>query len=176
MHLSNKFLLDKILHDYELTDKVLEVTKPKVIFLLREPENTLKSIINMGYLTGIEWYKNPEKALKYYNNRLSQLEKLSKQVAGDYCFIESDDLVNTPEAILEKLTHWLNLKQPLKKEYSIFKNTGKPGYGDPSENIKSGVLEQTRRYPKIIIPPEILQQGKVSYSKCKEELLKGRIS
>jgi len=172
--LNNKYLLDKILGDYLLfSNKVFEIAKPKVIFLLREPESTIKSIINMGYITDIEWYKDPLKVMDYYCSRLLSLEEYSKKVAGNYFFIESDDLLDNTEYILDCLTKWLNLSEPLDKRYSIFHNTGKPGYGDPSDHIKSGMLEKTKGYPVIKIPLEVLKRGEYSYKKCKDSLLSG---
>jgi hypothetical protein len=45
-----------------------------MIFLLREPEGTIKSIINMGNLIGNQDYKNPKWALNYYRDRLKTIE------------------------------------------------------------------------------------------------------
>ena len=78
--LNNKFLLDKFLHNYSISSRVIESAKPKFIFLLRYPESTIKSIINMGHETGIEWYKDPIQAMDYYCSRLSGLEEFSKQI------------------------------------------------------------------------------------------------
>ena len=100
-----------------------------------------------------------------------QLENFSQQVKGNYYFIESDDLINNTDIVLDSLTDWLNLKTPLNKNYSLFENTGKPTYGDPSVNIKSGVLEKTKGHPDIVVPQHILQQGKIKYDQCKKILL-----
>jgi hypothetical protein len=175
--LNDKYLLDQILIDrLFVSDKVFAIAKPKAIFLLREPESTIKSIMNMGYLSGKKWYKNPVKAMDYYRSRLLRLEEYSKKLAGNYFFIESDTLVDNTENVLHGLTRWLNLHEPLDKRYSIFRNTGKPGHGDPSDNIKSGILKKTNGYPDIKIPPEVLQRGDSSYKKCKDSLLKCSIS
>jgi len=172
--LRDKYLLDKILANHLLfSDKVFEIAKPKVIFLLREPQSTIRSIIHMGYIINEEWYKNPLNAIDYYCARLSGLEEYSRKIAGNYFFIESDDLVDNTKYILDGLTKWLSLKEPLDKKYSIFRNTGKPGYGDPSGRIKSGILEKTEGYPDIKIPPEVLKRGEDSYKKCRDALLKG---
>ena len=171
---TNKYLLDKILSNNIFSDEVLNITKPKVVFLLREPESTIKSIINMGYITGIEWYKDPEKAAAYYCERLDRMEKLSKKAVGGYLFIESDDLVDNTGPSLERITKWLNLKKPLSKEYDCFNNTGKPSFGDPSERIKSGVLERTEGYPNIDIPLDVLKKCKRAYEDCKRALVNNK--
>jgi hypothetical protein len=173
--IKDKYLLDKILHDFQFSDKVLEIAKPKIIFLLRDPESTIKSIINMGYITGIEWYKDPLQASNYYCTRLQQLENLAQQTEGNYFFIESAELIDNAEYILEHLTLWLNLDKPLDKKYSVFHNTGKTGRsgGDPSDNIKSGVLKKTKGYPDITLPLNVLHTAESSYEQCKHTLLSG---
>jgi hypothetical protein len=40
-----------------LSDEVINHTNAKLIFLLRDPESTVNSIINMGDLTGESNYK-----------------------------------------------------------------------------------------------------------------------
>ena len=170
---NNKYLLDKVLHNYyEFPEKIFKVTKPKIIFLLREPENTIKSIVNLGFIANIECYKDPIYALDYYCSRLKLLEEYSKLFPCEYFFIESDDLIKNPDFILENLSRWLNLNKALDKNYSIFNNTGIFGKGDPSQNIKSGILKESRNYSDIKIPLEVLQIGKSAYEKCKDSLMK----
>src|SRR5690606_13590921 len=134
--LSNKYLLDKILHNSNISDEIIKEYEPKFLFLLRKPEDTIKSIINMGLKTGIEKYKNPLNAFEYYCNRLNQMERLSLRLKGNYLFIESDDLVQNTDDSLKKIAKWLRLEEPLIKTYSTFKDTGVFGTGDPLENIK----------------------------------------
>ncbi len=170
-NLRNKYLLDKILNDYLIfSDNVLKITKPRAIFLLRKPESTIQSIIHMGDLTGIEWYKDPVNAANYYCSRLSSLEELAGKFAGNYFFIEADDLLDHADCILDRLTGWLGLPVPLSKSYSTFSHTGKPGYGDPSPNLKSGTLKRTEDHPDIRIPPDILQRSESAYVKCMDIL------
>lgn len=172
-NLNRSYLLDKILGgQHEFSEKVINITKPKVIFLIREPESTLKSIINMGYVTGVKTDQNPELALNYYCSRLAQLEALSKRFE-DYLFLESDELIENSDACLNQLTQWLALTNPLKKDYTLFKNTGKPSYGDPTEKIKSGILKRTEGYPDIIIPSDLLRKGNEAYQQCKKTLKSG---
>jgi hypothetical protein len=176
-NIQNKYLLDKLLHNKLLfSENILKKVKPKIIFLLREPESTIKSIMNMGYITGTEWYKDPLKAADYYCSRLLRLEEYSKQMEGNYFFINSNDIIEDSENILDSLTDWLNLKEPLKKEYSIFPHTGKAGHGDPSQNIRSGIIKKTESYPEIEIPSDILRQATISYLACKNSLLRGSVN
>jgi Sulfotransferase family len=175
-NLKDKYLLDKILHNHlSVSRAVLAIAKPKIIFLLREPEATIKSMVSMGIFTKKEkWDKNPyESALEYYCSRLEYLEKYARDLDCEYFFIQSDDLLKNTEAVLLNLSKWLNLRENLVPEYSIFSKTGMFGNGDPSENIKLGILKETDSYPDIEIPFEALNIGKASYDKCRASLLSG---
>ena len=173
-NIKNKYLLDKILHNFHgISPKIFKMAKPKVIFLLRDSKSTLESLIAMGYQHNKEKYKDANKALEYYRDRLSYLEKYAQQLEGDYYFIESDDLVENTDQVLANLSTWLNLEQPLVKNYSIFKKTSKVGHGDFSNNLKSGtILKATRTDKESEIPDEVLEKGKYYYNKCKQVLLK----
>ncbi|REE81994.1 sulfotransferase family protein [Lutibacter oceani] len=169
--LKNKYLLDKILNNFTISDEVLFKKQPKILFLLREPEETIKSIMNMGYKTGVDWYKDPLKVTEYYCKRLHNMEQLSYRLDDEYLFVESKYLVENSDATLKKISNWLNLEVPLKKTYATFKDTGVIGFGDPLENIKSGILKPTKSYPNISVPEHLLSKANESYIKCKATLM-----
>ncbi|QSP93677.1 hypothetical protein LPB19_10720 [Marinobacter salinisoli] len=169
--LRGKYLLDKILHDdHKVSKEILETACPKVIFLLRRPESTLKSILNMARMPGMEGYLDPQKALVYYCSRLTNLVKYAQVVKGKYFFLESDDLVNNTDSVLRELSDWLELRLPLVNCYDLFNNTGKAGYGDRSEKIRTRKIVETNGYPELSIPPQVLQEAEYSYQRCKEKL------
>lgn len=174
VRLKDKYLLDKILHNYDFTSKIWKIAKPKAIFLLRKPESTLRSIINLGYISKETAYRDPQVALDYYCSRLKNLEQYAQFVRGNYFFIESDDLVEDADRVLKNLSTWLDLDQPLNKNYSLFENTGTVGYGDPSSNIKSGTIKSTKSHLDITINTEILQIAEDAYQKCYSTLSKYR--
>jgi hypothetical protein len=169
--LNNKYLLDKLLHDYcFISDEIFEVAKPKVIFLLREPESTLKSIINMGQRTGVEWYKDLRAVANYYCARLASLETYAGKIAGNYFFIDADDVVTKTDTVLAQLTEWLELEEPLDRHYSRFRNTGKRHRGDSSENIQSGIIKRTTGHPELCIPADTLRRAQAAFQHCKRYL------
>tara|TARA_B100000809_G_C15082740_1_gene510256 strand:+ start:251 stop:1012 length:762 start_codon:yes stop_codon:yes gene_type:complete len=167
----NKYLLDKILNNFTISDDILNKVKPKILFLLREPEDTIKSIINMGFKTGVERYKDPIKVTEYYCKRMHTMEILSYKAGDGNLFIQSKDLVESSKDTLKKISIWLNLEEPLKTTYTTFKDTGVMGFGDPLENIKSGVLQATSGYFNINIPEHLLSKANDSYKKCKATLI-----
>lgn len=171
--LQNIHLFDKLLHnENSISNKIIEMVDPKIIILLRDPESTLKSIINMCLITGVDEYNSPGKALAYYCSRLNNLEEFGNRIGGNYFFIDSDDFINNTDYLLKKLSIWLGLDVVLNKNYSNFRLTGKAGHGDPLSNIKSGIIKKTQSYPGIKLPMKILDEGNFCYKKCRDNLTK----
>lgn len=171
-NLSDKLLHDKLLHNScAISDEILQSVKPRIIFLLREPESTLRSIINMGHRTGVAWYQDPQKAARYYCSRLAALEQYASRVRGQYYFVDAEEMVNDTDAVLKSLSDWLGLSEPLGRSYSQFANTGRRHYGDSSEHIKSGVIKKTEGHPEVVLPGEALRSARRSYDQCKQYLL-----
>lgn len=168
----NSYFLDKILHNYNISDSVLNNKSLKIIFLLREPKPTIQSIINLGINLDWDWYKVPEKVTDYYCERLENIEQLVNRLKGNYLFIESNDLVEDTDATLLKISNWLNLKEKLIPEYKLFRDTGISGAGDPLNNILSGELIKTKGYDDIEVPNDLLEKANISYERCKNILLK----
>jgi len=59
-------------------------------------------------------------------------------------FLESETLLSSPRHVLDQLSVFLELDEPLKAEYRRFPHTGELGFGDPSEAIRI-VPAQTAR-------------------------------
>lgn len=170
--LKNKYLFDKILHNYYLDFNLMKKINPKVIFLLREPESTIKSLISLGISRNVQSYENPVQAQKIYSSRLKVLEMYAQRMKGKFFFVESDDLIDDSDNLLLSLSEWLELDEPLDRNYSTFPHTGRPGFGDPSQNITSGNLFKTSGHSDINISSEVLEAANASYVQCKELLLK----
>ncbi len=166
----NKYLLDKLLFNREISDNVLEVYRPKVIFLLRNPSDSIRSLIKMGRSTRIEWHTNPEAVCQYYCASMQWLQTYAEKLRGNFFFIESDCLVENTSQLLEQLTIWLNLKEPLSPKYSFFKNTGLAWHGDPSDNIRYGTVKTTSKHTDVFVPSNLLDQAEMAYLVCKDRL------
>lgn len=172
LSLTNKYLLDKILHDeIPVGDQVLDYAQPKVIILLRDSEATLKSIIQMGQRTGVAWYKDPQKAADYYCKRLTSLSRYAAKLTGRYFYLNADELVDHTDAVLAQLTEWLELQSPLLRHYEQFANTGKRHFGDSSENIRSGVIKKTEGHGGVALPDGVLRRANAQYQQCHSQLL-----
>lgn len=168
--LENKYLLDKLLFSRQVSDAVLEMAKPKVILLLRRPNDSIRSLIKMGRSTSIEWHGDPEAVSSYYRASMVWLQGFAERLGGDFFFIESDSLIENTQCVLEQLTKWLSLEEALKENYVIFKNTGKAWHGDPSSNIRTGYVKTTSKHTDIELPESLLDQAELSYLICKDRL------
>lgn len=168
--LKNKYLLDKLLFNREISDRVLEDYRPKVILLLRKPCDSIRSLLKMGRSNRIDWHSDPEAVCQYFCASMLWLQSYADKLRGKFFFVESDSLVENTHQLLSQLTSWLDLKEPLSPKYSMFKNTGKAWHGDPSHNIRSGMVRRTSKYSDVFVPPSLLDRAELAYLVCKDRL------
>jgi len=61
----------------------------------------------------------------------------------NWIFFDSERLIEEPELLLNEIRRFLVLTTPLNQTYEIFKETGKPILGDPSQTIMKGKIVKT---------------------------------
>jgi len=178
---SRKYVLDKVLHNYAyIAPDVLRRPNVKVLFLLRNAADTLRSILSLfvgGDTNGP--ISNPEQALDYYVTRLQTIEEYSAQAGAEAKFLESERLIEDTDADLEGLSVWLGLSERLSANYRTFKFTGLDYFGDPSPNIKSGQIVASaeirhRNDVPVPVPGTILRRGSEAYAACRGTLLRNQ--
>jgi hypothetical protein len=173
-----RYVLDKILHNqFYIAPSILTRPDVKTLFLVRRPEETINSILNMMHSLQGKALRTAEQAMQYYVARLRQLQSYSLQLEAAALFVEAERLIDDTDAVLDGLSRWLELEQPLTAEYKTFQWTGVKGYSDPSPNIKVGTVvsdpeERHRDYVPMDVPQEILQQANEDYATCRELLLR----
>jgi hypothetical protein len=172
-----RYVLDKILHNHrEIAPGILDRPEIKLLFLLRKPEDTFRSILNMSNARGPKGtFNDPAGVLDYYVTRLRRLEGYCARVYSNALFLESERLLGDTERVLVDLSRWLELGEPLKADYRTFRFTGAPGYGDPSPTIRTGTVVRNdearhQHYVPIAIPDDLLQQGLAAHASCREGL------
>ncbi|MBX2845160.1 MAG: sulfotransferase [Saprospiraceae bacterium] len=169
-----KFLFDKVLHNnYTVAPNILLKPNVHALIMVREPEKTIKSVINMGQKmsTMVAWYRNPEKVTQYYIKRLRRLKKLGQKLEGKALFIDAQDVVDDTPKVLRAIEAHLELDRPLSQEYDTFALTGTFGAGDPSDHIKSGKIVKNRGdYSNIVVPERLLQQAQQAYLETTQAL------
>lgn len=176
--LRGRYVLDKLVNDYPLAQSIIAAPSTKVIFILRRPESTLKSIVSMGLkYGGVDWHRDPQQVLEYYARRLSQLEEIATtRAAADAppaFFFESELLLDHTAQVLKDLSRWLGLATELSPRYEVFETTGQLGWGDPSGAIRSAqVVKSANRHEGIEIGADVLQAAMRPFERCRDTLLR----
>ena len=136
------------------------------LFLLREPEATLKSIVDLQRLTGVAGYRNPQFALDHYLSRLNTMCDIASRSSGPGFLVESEQITERPVTLLADLTRWLQLPVGLSQRYQLYPDTGTEQAGDPSAFIRMGQVMQTPIHA-VEIPSEIVQRASKAYGSCR---------
>lgn len=171
-----RYVLDKVLHNNrEIAPAILDRPDIKVLFLLRNPTDTFRSILNLGHSRGNKRFSNPVRVLDYYVKRLQQLEGYCAQVGGNALFLESERLISDTDRVLADLSRWLELSATLKADYRTFRHSGEALYGDPSPTILTGTVvrndeDRHRHYIATPISDDLLQLGMTAHAACRSGL------
>lgn len=182
-HLGNykagcRYFLDKVLHnEFALADRILKRRNVHIVFLIREPAATLKSMVAMHHKT-LQEGRTPsrfvpgtiEDALRHYSNRLTMLSRIGERLrkSGKHALvIRADSIIEDCGSVLKTLGAFLKLSRPLEERYSVFSQTGTRLYGDPSKFIRKGRIERDRPgHEEIAVPDHVLKQGHCAYAGC----------
>jgi hypothetical protein len=170
--LRGRYVLDKVLHDYPLAPGILASKNTRAIILLRNPLDSVQSILNMGerYID-VGWYRDPARVSRYYEARIAQLTGMAEKLTGRVAFLESEALLSETDSVLQRLTEFLELQRPLTRHYNLFTHTGQPGYGDPSESILRGEVKATPETRKALrVPQWVASHLEQAYRECMNAL------
>jgi hypothetical protein len=166
--LSEKYVLDKLLHDELVVHQDLLRSKNiRFIFLVRRPQETLASIVKL--FSNQKW--TIEKATEYYIERLSMLVDYAKTVNDPQrcLFISHEQLINQTDETFAALQDFLEVKHPFAEEYEILPTTGEKFVGDSSKKIKQGRIvrdSSSSRNKDIEIPSELLGSALQAFDQC----------
>lgn len=168
----NNFLLDKILHDHlALNPNILKRENVHIIFLIRNPEDTINSILNMSnYKTFLTWQHDISRVINYYIRRIQTIKNIATYTLNDAYFLEAENLIKYPEKTLSLLTKSFDLQTPLQKEYKIFKYTGFPRYGDSSPYILKGeIVKKNTEFieDQSLSLDKYISDAYIEYNNCK---------
>lgn len=156
---NDNYKLDKILHNqYIVSEDVLK--NSHLIITVREPEDTIKSIVRLGYKLNINWFKNQYLALNYYLDRLKKLKEIA--LKHPHLLIKAEDIIKDTD-VLKDIKDFLQLKSDIKKDYSIFELTGKRWHGDSTDEIRTGKV-QPKRENNIVLDKNVIEIAKEGYS------------
>ncbi|MBT9486007.1 MAG: hypothetical protein IV093_00570 [Rubrivivax sp.] len=170
----SKYIFDKILHNgHPVVDNVLKRHDVKLIFMLREPEQSVKSLVS---LYRVELPRNPEAtvegAVDYYLSRLMEMQRMARPVAGRYTYLDAESLLDRPEQVLARLSTQLELASPLSSSYTPRTMSGKRFAGDNSARLASGAIERVKsNYESIELSESQSVVLQDAYHACRQALV-----
>lgn len=167
-----QFYLDKLLHDrHVLSDSLLARPDVEILFLLRKPDQTLRSILAMGRNPGEPaCHSDPEWVTRYYEQRMVFMADCARRLVAQggqarARVLTAETFLDRPDAVLANLSSQLRLTQPLSQNYEVFSFTGRRGAGDRSENIRAGsVVRQATDYSDLVIDDALLNRARLAYA------------
>ncbi len=145
---AHRYVLDKIVHNLPIRQKVLDRDDVSIIVMVREPRQTIESILKIK-AGGI---RDLDGACDYYAARLAALRDLIDRRRGRVFYLDSEALVDKTAATLSALSSRLAIAPRLSENYGLFKHTGQPKYGDMSENIRLGRIVRGEAQQSQLLP------------------------
>jgi hypothetical protein len=178
------YVVDKLLHNcFQLSDEIIMRADVNFMFIIRKPQETLKSIM---YMERNEWKRQglqregfmmpgtPEDAMAYYIPRLESLSDLARRISRlgrTSLLLEAERIIEDPAPLLRQLGQYLQLRTALDENYSVFNLTGEFGRGDMSPYIRTGSIQRRRSdYPEVEIPGFYLERAQFEYKQCSHVL------
>lgn len=164
--MSHTYLLDKVLHGNIRDLQILKKIPTKSIVLIREPDRTLHSILD------IRSHWTEEKALDYYEHQLQHLIDCTKFVSDPSCFllVTYQQLIEDTPRVLNIFQAFLETEEKFSEHYRVNKTTGQAGIGDPVGHIKAGTIVRERRQLKTTVSAATIQKANQFFEKAQHEL------
>jgi hypothetical protein len=136
------------------------------IFLIRGPEETIRSILDLTRTFYTPW--TSQRAVDYYCRRLEELAEYSASPGIRSEALTYNDLLFNTSTTLRRLESFLGLDRQLRENYRIQKFTGKRG--DPSGNIFRGHIVRHQDSKPVEIPARELERARHAYETCARAL------
>ena len=167
---NEKWIVDKVLGcDLAIADRILRREDVTLLFALRRPLATMKSLLATRERYG--WRMDRESMVAYYFQRLPQIADFARRAPGGY-YLDAEALVEDTDRALENLTAALQLSTPLQPEFATRSLTGKAGFGCPSDYIRQGrIVRERESYADIRVDPALARRAEDAYRECRQTLL-----
>ncbi len=171
--LRGRYVVDKVLHNYDMAPQILRRSDVYAIYSVRDPEHAIRSILAMGYRRKKpDWKSDPVKVVNHYIRRLNRMAEQSRYTKRRSLYFDAQAIVDNTDAVLVSLTKFLELKEPLSPQYRTAELTGTWKYGDASKFITKGeIVSQRSDYSDVEVPPELLKKAREEYDRCRAELI-----
>lgn len=173
-----RFAMDKLVHNELLPDpSVLADERVHTLFLMREPEANLRSMIRAPQIPG--WNQLPgwnaseidaDFLMRYYTERMAALADYARIAGGERASVISyERLLADTGAVFEGVESRLGLEHGLSESYELLPETGSRG-GDPSEHLKKGFIDRKISRADVEVDPLMIEQASEAYRACWDEL------
>ncbi len=162
-----RYVVDQINHNEYTPDFTWLVERGvKFIFLIREPRESLSSIIKLKEPFG--W--GEQQAAQYYIKRLRFLVACAQQCPLERLplFVTYHDLIDNTSGVLKALQNFTGVQSAFSEKYSVTHTTGKQG--DPSSNIKAGAIVRNRKKELRPVNTQLLGEAEEAYQRCSTAL------
>lgn len=138
-----QFLFDKVLHTRHDAGVDGAFFRSHAIFLVRRPAASIASTTDLFVKLGRRENDTHAKAALYYAERLERMAALwSAYAPANRIAITHDDLLDDPDAVLARVSRWLDLRPPLENRYVSHRASRSRGGGDP---LRSGSHDRIER-------------------------------
>jgi hypothetical protein len=165
-----RYVADQVNHNQLTPDsRLLQDPRVRILFLLRHPEPTIASILEL-YRTHYGQAWSPPQAVDYYVERLATLIELGESLASPVCaaLIPYETLMDLPQETLEALRLFLGLGQGFTQNYITYSFTGK--HGDPGPNISAGRIIHKAPTARADLNVTELERARRAYDRCRSAL------
>jgi hypothetical protein len=169
--MSDRYIMDKILHDMHIRDEML-LQNPLIrcIFLIRDPAETISSMVKLWGEHGDEVIQlfSVEDYVNYYCNRLKTLKHYAESVTDPrrLFFLTHAQFIHQTTDVFRALESFLELRSPLSEIYTKTPVTGQRKVGDWSGNLESGRIMRNASANRYAIREDLLEQAQAAYDDC----------
>lgn len=165
---NSRYILDKLVHNELLAPddiSYLEGDQFKIIFLIRNPQDTIQSLLKAMKTKKIDI------AIRTYEKRARKLSQYVQQLGPQKTclFLTYDQIINCTGPVFAAIEQYLEISQALSEDYKTTEATGKFALGDNSKNIQSGKImrQKNEKMYRAPIPAEKLKTAQLEFEACK---------
>jgi hypothetical protein len=160
-----RYILDKLVHN-ELLDpanvSLLKDDRFRIIFLVREPQATIRSLLRVFP------HYTEERATNFYIERSKMLREYMRILSPEKeCLgLTYRQLIDCTQPALRLMENHLDLTIPLEEQYRTSDVTGKFHLGDKSEKIQAGkiIRNQSAQKEQVSISADLLARTEEEFA------------
>lgn len=160
-----RYIMDKMVCNNSILDKkILHHQDLYLVFIVREPKESIQSILKSGFYPS--W--NEQDAMSYYLERLAELEEYAKTINNKErsLFLTHTQLIGQTQLVFKAIQQFLSLRYTLSENYEIITTTSKRFIGDVSSNMKTGRIVRKEKELEFNISPDVIEECLRGFHRC----------